>query len=217
MSRLRLASLLLVALCCPGCRGCGARGGLPPEAPPLKTDRDGVKRYELERGPFKAFYDQWGRLERIERDSNGDGKVDQISHHAGEKEPALIEIDSDFDGNFDRWEYYDHGRLVKIGAARHGSAPDMWSCLDAQGREERREYDDDHDGKVESVHHLVNGHLARVEVDTDRDGRFDRWQLWSGGRLVGEELDTDGDGRPDREIRYRDDGRIEAIDRVPAH
>jgi len=214
LSRVALGTILVVASLTCGCRACGARGGLPPTPPPLVTDRDGAKRYQVEQGPYKAFYDEWGRLVRIERDSNGDGKVDQISHHAGEKEPTLIEIDTDFDGRFDRWEYYTDGKLTKIGVARSGSAPDLWSCLDRQGHEVRREYDDDHDGKVERVEHLFNGRVVRVEIDSDRDGRFDRWQLWVGGQLAAEQLDTDGDGRPDREIRYGNDGRIKEVVRI---
>jgi hypothetical protein len=212
---LPVALAAAVALC--GCRACGARGGLPPAGPDLVKERDGVERYRVDKGKIQAFYDRWGRLERIERDSNGDGKVDQISHHAGRKEPGLVVIDSDFDGHFDRWEYYDEaGRLLKIGASRRGSAPDMWVVLDAQGRAVRREYDDDRDTKVDRAEDLDNGRITWTQVDTDRDGKVDRWQLWVQGRLATEDLDTDGDGKPDRRILFGSDGRVQRLDRLPA-
>src|SRR5690242_2123277 len=110
------------------CAGCGGRGGNPPEVPPLLQGSDGREYRRVERGRYKAYYDAWGRLDRIEYDQNGDGRPDHIAHHDGAKSPHLIEIDEDFDGTIDRWEDYDRaGALVKIGASRHGHGPDVWT------------------------------------------------------------------------------------------
>ena len=87
--------------------------------------------------------------------------------------------------------------------------------LDAQGRDYRREYDDDGDGRPERAEILVNGRVVRTEVDSDRDGRFARWQEWSGGHLIGEDLDTDADGHPDRHVSY--DSRGRPVTLAPAH
>ncbi len=206
-----------LALMLSGCRGCGARGGLPPGRPQVITESDGVTRYQVDKGKAQAYYDQWGRLERIEVDSNGDGKPDRVSHHAGKKQPTRVDIDTDFDGHFDRWELYDDaGRLTRIGASRQGNVPDMWEVLDPQGHVARREYDDDHNGKIDRVEVLEGGRVTQTEVDADRDGRIDRWQHWSQGRLVSEELDTDGDGRPDRIVTYASDGKVTGLRRLPA-
>jgi hypothetical protein len=218
MQRATLCLLLVATLAVTGCRGCGgARGGLQPPQPEMVKEPDGANRYRVAKGPFKAYYDQWGRLERIERDSNSDGKTDQISHHAGRKDPELVVLDTDFDGHYDRWEYYaPDGKLLKIGAARQGSAPDMWIFTNAQGQVVRREYDDDRDGKVDRAEELENGRITWTQVDADRDGRMDRWQLWAQGRLAAEDLDTDGDGKPDRRILYGSDGRVRGFERVLA-
>ena len=77
--------------CSPPPRGagqCGARGGLPPPRPPTVTGPDGQTYHLVDKGPYKAFYDAWGRLQRIEYDSNGDGKPDQIARYDGRRHPV---------------------------------------------------------------------------------------------------------------------------------
>jgi hypothetical protein len=181
------------------------------------TGPDGREYYLLDRGPYKAFYDSWGRLQRIEYDSNGDGKPDHIAFHDGEKSPHLLEVDEDFDSHIDRWEEYDpRGVLTRVGLSRRGSdRPDFWIVPGPDGlTPARKEYDENGDGQVDRVELLKDGLVVQIQVDADRDGRMDRWQNFSGGRLTSEELDTDGDGKPDRRIRYGDKGRVVALERI---
>lgn len=211
----RALALPLVTLLAASCAGqCGARGGLPPPRPPVITGPDGQRYHILDRGPYKAYYDRWGRLQRLEYDSNGDGRPDQIAHHQGSKTPRTIEVDEDFDGGADRWEDYDpEGRLAKVGTSRRGRGPDLWTTTDAEGRPVRREYDEDGDGKPDRWEVLAGGLVERVEIDADRNGRPDRWQAWRRGALASEDLDTDGDGRPDRRLRY-EQGRVVGLEPI---
>jgi hypothetical protein len=206
----------LLAVLGGACSGqCGARGGLPPVRPPLIEAVDGRKYYLLDRGPYKAFYDRWGHLQRIEYDSNKDGRPDQIAHHRGERHARLLEVDQDFDGRVDRWEDYDEGGvLVKVGAARRGGRPDVWVYATPGGQPRRKEYDEDGDGRVDRAEDLAQGRVARVELDADRDGRMDRWQEWADGRLREEQVDTDGDGRPDRRLRYGARGEVLGLEPI---
>lgn len=211
-SSLPMILILLASL--PACsRSCGKA---PPFYPPLITDKDGRQKYVVDKEGHRAFYDRWGRLERIERDSNGDGRKDQVSHHGGAKQPFLLEIDSDFDDRFDRWEYYDResGALVKIGSSRRGWAPDVWIHPGPDGHPLKREYDEDGDNRVDRVELLHEGRLVRTETDADRDGRFDRWESWLNGRMIAEEIDTNGDGLPDHRIKFSKDGKVDAIERI---
>lgn len=204
--------VLAAALLSGGCAGhCGALGGLPPDRPPLVRASDGTQQYLVDRGSYKAFYDIGGRIQRVEYDSNGDGRPDQIALHDGRKNPREIDVDSDFDGKPDRWEEYDDdGRLLRTGTSRHNrSQPDEWTSRDAEGRLARKDEDDDGNGVAErSEFFAPDGRLVRVEVDSDGNRRPDRWQVWHDGRLTVEELDTDGDGRPDRRLRFAADGRM---------
>jgi hypothetical protein len=207
---------VLLALAAGGCSGqCGARGGLPPVGPPLVQAPDGKRYFLLDRGPYQAFYDRAGHLQRIEYDSNKDGRPDQIAHHRGEHHARLLEVDEDFDGRIDRWEDYDaDGKLVKLGASRHGRGPDVWIYAGADGQPRRKEYDEDGDGRVDRAEELSAARVTRVELDADHDGRMDRWQQWPQGRLTEEEIDTDGDGRPDRRLRYGKRGEVVALEPI---
>jgi len=200
------------------CAGrCGALGGLPPERPPVVKGPDGQTYHVVAKGPYTAYYDRWGRLQRLEHDSNGDGRPDRIAHHDGARTPRTIEVDADFDGVTDRWEDYDaEGRLTRVGTSRRGRGPDVWTSATADGQPARKEYDEDGDGRPDRVETLAGGAVTAVAIDQDRDGRADRWQSWTRGRLASEELDTNGDGRPDRRLLYGDDGRILRLEPVPA-
>jgi len=211
-----LCILALVAVACGG-RSCGGTGGEPPLLPPSVTGPDGREYYLLDRGAYKAFYDPWGRLQRIEYDSNGDGRPDHVAHHDGARTPHLLEVDEDFDSRTDRWEEYDpRGVLKRVGVSRRGGdRPDLWIVPGPDGLTPvRKEYDDDRDGRVDRAERLSGGVVTRLEVDADRDGRMDRWQSFSAGRLAAEELDTDGDGKPDRRIRYGDKGQVVGLERL---
>jgi hypothetical protein len=207
---------LAVALVSITVAACGGLGGEPPTPPPFIKNADGTRRHVVDRGRYKAFYDEWGRLERIEHDSNGDGRADRITlHREGAKSPHRIEIDVDFDGRIDRWEDFDTaGQLQRYAVADADGRPTVWTYVDEKSQPTRYEYDRDADGRPERAEVVVDGRVARVELDTDQDGRFDRWQDWKDGRMETESLDTDGDGRPDRRLRYGPAGRIVSVERL---
>jgi hypothetical protein len=217
MSTARRAILLLALLGTACARRCGGLGGGPPGAQGKPfLGPDGREHTLVRKGAYRAYYDHWGRLEKIEWDSGGYGVPDHIAHYQGGKTARLIEIDEDHDRRIDRWEYYDDaGVLLKAGHDRKGrGAPDTWTFPGANGVPRRVEVDDDGDGKVERAEIFEEGRLASVELDTDRDGHVDRWQRWVKGRLRGEELDTDGDGKPDRRVAYDENGKILGIERL---
>lgn len=210
-------SLVALALTLGGCAGrCGARGGLPPPRLPVFTGADGQKYHLLDKGPYKAYYDRWGRLQRLEYDSNHDGRADQVALHDGAKVPREIQVDQDFDGKTDRWERYSaSGQLERVGTTKGGGRPDTWAAPGTDGSLARLEYDQEGDGKIERAELLKDGLVSAVEIDADRDGRMDRWQTWDKGRLQHETLDTDGDGAPDRRIRYDSSGRVASLEPLP--
>jgi hypothetical protein len=168
----RRAVPLVLAACSFACaRQCGGLGGGPPAGVPTVKDADGKEYFLVDKGPYKAFYDHWGRLERIEYDKNGDGRPDHIAHYQGGRTARLLEVDEDGDGYVDRWEYYDGDAVLsKTGRARHGHRPDTWTYPGADGQPRRIEYDDDGDGVVERAELFENGRLVAVELDTSRDG-----------------------------------------------
>jgi hypothetical protein len=182
---------------------CGGLGSDPPQLPPVIKYADGRVVHIIDRGSVKAFYDQWGRLVRIEQDTNGDGKADRIARHDGEKWAHRLELDLDFDGEMDRWEDYGaDGKMKRYAIVDSDGRVRLWVSVNEEGKPLRYEYDKDADGKIERAEVVVEGRIGRIELDTNRDGKADRWQDWREGRLRTETIDLDGDGRPDRRLLY---------------
>jgi len=205
----------LAAAC--GGRACGGLGGQPPGALPTVVRGDGREYRLLDKGPWKGFYDDQGRIAVVEYDSDGDGRADYVAHYDERRQIRLIEVDEDHDGWVDRFEHYDAaGVLEKVGRWRkQRGREDEWTYRGPDGRPARIEYDDDGDGLPERAEVLENGAVVRIEMDSDRNGKPDRWQTWQGGRLVSEELDTDGDGRPDRRLVFGPRARLQRVERLP--
>ena len=218
MRNARGASLLLALLLASACgdRACGGRGGLPPNRLPVVERGDGRSYHFLDKGNWKGYYDEAGRIAVAEYDSNGDGRSDHIAHYDERRQIRLIEIDEDHDGWVDRWEHYDAaGVLEKVGRwHRTPGHADEWTYRAPDGLPARIEYDDTGDGSVDRVEMLEAGIVVRVETDSDRDGQMDRWQSWDKGRLVSEELDTTGDGLPDRRLVFGPRAQVQKVEPI---
>jgi hypothetical protein len=175
-----------------GYGGCSGSSNPRLDGAPVVRGEDGREYRVLAKGPYKAFYDSAGRVDRLEYDSNGDGKPDNVAFYDGAASPKRLEVDLDFDGKVDRWESYDSNmKLVSVGTSRsHGDRPDVWTVPGPDGQTER------------------------VEVDSNGDGRPDRWQRWDGRRLVSEDVDSDGDGKPDHRLKYDAQGKVTGIEPV---
>jgi len=156
----------------------------------------------------KASYSKSsGRLELITYDTNRDGKVDAWSHMDGTR-LVWMEIDRNFDGVPDRWEYYSPaGALEKVGLSRANDGKvDAWAYQGDDGQVARIEVSTRRDGTVNRWEFYQGGNLARAEEDANGDGARDRWETYRDGALASLSLDTNGDGVPDRRLSYGPDG-----------
>jgi len=95
-------------------------------------------------------YDDRERLERIEADSNFDGKLDRVTVYE-KGEVKLTESDHNGDGNMDERRYFRGGKL------------------------HRTEFDTNFDGVMDGWHYYDAAGLQRAGADTDRDGLADSW------------------------------------------
>jgi len=157
---------------------------------------------------IEPIYDkQTGRLQVLKYDSDGDGKVDTISHMDGAR-VLRIEIDKDEDGRVDRWEYYDaNQKLEKVGFSRAGDGKeDAWSSARPDGSIARIDISLARDGKVTRTEYYEKDTLVRAEEDGDGDGVFDKWETYEGSRLASVAFDTVHRGKPDRRLVYGADG-----------
>jgi hypothetical protein len=123
-----------------------------------------------------------GKLQLMKSDTNGNGKVDTVSHMDGTR-VLRIDVDNDEDGKVDRWEYYDADQhLEKIGTSLAN------------------------DGKIGRTEFYEHDALVRAEEDGDGDGQADKWETYESGRLTSVAFDTLHRGTPDRRFVYGADG-----------
>ncbi len=120
-------------------------------------------------------------LVRKELDLNRDGKFDVITLFDADGNLSREDMDSDYDGQFDWTDHYKKGLRVMS------------------------EYDTDADGKpnVFKYYIQVDGggmELDRKERDEDGDGKIDVWERFLDGAVVRTGRDTDGDGKVDERL-----------------
>jgi hypothetical protein len=138
-----------------------------------------------------------GRLERISYDRNRDTRMDAWLVMDGTR-VVRAELDENFDGVVDRWEYYGDQAVPGPAAPGNGLVPRRTLL--------RAEQATRGDGKINRRESYENGQLSSVEEDTNGDGKTDKWETWSGGALKVMALDTKGTGKPDRRLVYPTDG-----------
>jgi hypothetical protein len=158
---------------------------------------------QREAGIEPVYDEKTGRLQRLNYDSDKNGRVDTVSFMDGAR-VVRIEIDKDEDGRIERWEYYGADRkLEKVGFSRAGDGrEDAWSYAGSDGTIARIEIAMARDGRITRVEHYEHDVVVRAEEDGDGDGRMDKWEAYESGRLASVAFDTVRRGKPDRRLIY---------------
>ncbi len=163
------------------------------------------------------------RLNRIDYDSDGDGRID-TTDQVGETGRTLLRLtDRDWNTIPERWVQLDgRGRVTAEWTdANQDSAPERFRAFDPAGRMTEEGTDADADGLYE-VNRIFNtrwpaeAHPVRIERDDDRDGIFERRETYTrAGTLRAVNVDSDGDGIRDHLTLLRADGSVrkEGFDR----
>ena len=150
-----------------------------------------------------VYNKQTGRLEQLQSDRNGDGKVDTWAYMDGTR-LLRIEVDRTGDGRPDRFEYYADS---SGGAARA-------SAVSQGGAVERIEQADGPTDQITRREFYAGGQIQRVEEDVDFDGRMDKWEHYERGDLVRLDLDLKGRGVADQRLYYRE-GNVVRVESDP--
>ncbi|MBW2109609.1 MAG: hypothetical protein JRI36_13225, partial [Deltaproteobacteria bacterium] len=83
----------------------------------------------------------------VVRDTNGDGKVDQVAHFGVDGDIVKLEYDADGDGVMDTFQYYAAGQVVRV------------------------ERDTDQDGLTDTWDYLSDGKRKRYERVSSKTGK----------------------------------------------
>ena len=170
----------MFAAACAVFAGCGPAGSAAPENQQVTP----------------VYNKETGRLEGLDGDRNGDGKVDTRAVMDGVR-VQRVDIDRNGDGRADRWEFYVPGSTP--------GSPQI----------ERAEESETADGRITRREYYESGRVARVEEDTNDDGRVDKWEYYVGGSLGRVELDLAGRGKPTQRLTYDAGGAVTLVESDP--
>ena len=197
----RVAALAVTVVAAAAMAATGCRVARDPVAPGLEPVYD------------KAT----GQLTLLRYDADHDGRAETFSYMNGTR-VVRIEIDTDGDGQIDRWEHYGaDGKLARVGFSRaHSGREDAWSYANPSGEITRIDLAPAEDGRVTRTEHYQHAVLVTAEEDSDRDGAIDRWESYERGRLTRLAFDAAHAGHPTSTLTYAADGSVR-IESSPDH
>ncbi len=149
MNRRNRITLMMLAFCVLFGVACHATSPTP-----LEIDSNGDHRIDT-----WVFYGEAGRLTRLEKDQNGDGRADWRDDYAFDpalKHERLVRSQTDLDNDdfFETTVYHDHpGNAARIERDRNGDGKIDLTAFEDWDHPERRvvRRDDDYDGVFEQT------------------------------------------------------------------
>ena len=134
----------------------------------------------------------------VERDTDKDGKIDQIGHFDSTGKLVKLDLDSNKDGVMDRFQYYRDGEIVRIEGDKNADGKiDSWDHFEA-GKRVRSEQASFETGKVNQITTFdAQERPWMMQKDTEGKGLFDTVYNFTEGVLASITKDSDGDGKPD--------------------
>jgi hypothetical protein len=149
-----------------------------------------------------------GTRDRQEEDTDGDGRVDTVSHFEGDV-LTRQEADTTKDGLYDSVSFFSKAQRVRVETDKNadGVADKRTYFRDGSEDPHRVEEDTNLDGIYDATITLKDGVAISQELDSDADGNIDQWlSLYADGQVRQSSEDNDRDGRADTTIKYDTSG-----------
>ena len=165
--------------------------------------------------PIELLYDEYEQIAQKRSDTNSDCQHDEVVHYV-DGIAQRAERDTDHDGGFDVWQYYEEdGRtLARQDEDSDGDgAADRWVTF-RQGLPSLQIADRNGDGDPDSSLRYREGEPESLEEDSNFDGRSDRFTRYLEGQVAAVESDGDFDGRLDVRAEFGAEGEDAALKTV---
>ena len=167
-----------------------------------------------------------------QRDTNGDGVIDQEAefNHLGEM--VLLKIDENSDGVMDTFQYYVGGEVIRL-EKELDTVPGIdlrdyfkdgkknrQERLDDKGRIFQEIYldaaenpieireDTTADQRMDTVYTFEEGQITRITRDENDDGATDVVDLYRNGKLIETRRDENGDGKLEEQLLFNEEGLL---------
>ncbi len=163
------------------------------------TDGDGI--------PDRiAHLDLDGKLLRLEIDRNHDGRMDMFQYY---KKGMLfcLERDVDGDGRVDERDTLESGNRTRHEKLDGDGRVLSVICFDDHERPIRWQQDTTGEGRIDTIYHNGEGKLELITYDTTGNGRANIWQTYKKDKLREQKADRDGDGLIEEIISYDQNGQ----------
>jgi antitoxin component YwqK of YwqJK toxin-antitoxin module len=162
----------------------------------VKRDTDGDGKTDQ-----VAYFDKKGRIVKLEIDGNADEVMDQSQHY--EKEQIIrVERDTDHDQQIDCLDYFESGKRIRQERLSNTGRMVQMIQFDSQERPLKIQKDTTGDGVFDNIYHFKDGKLVLFTKDTHANGKPNIWQTYRDGKSLQRRVDNDGDDRIDRITDY---------------
>ena len=175
----------------------------------------------------KAVYDpQTGALRALAYDVNHTGRNDAVMYMDGTR-IQRIELDADGNGKVERWDFYGQdGKLARVGLSqKNDGVMDAEALYTEGGALARLRISTKRDGRFDRTEFYENNLLVRSEDDTNGDGKPDKWDTYevqpdapAGAprtSITSTAIDETGRGKPTRRFVYGAGGTIARVEVDP--
>jgi len=142
-----------------------------------------------------AHFDKRGKIIKLEIDSNSDEIMDRFQYYEQE-EVKGVERDTNYDQKIDAWDYFEAGKRTRHErASTETGQVNQIIKFDAEERPLKIQKDTTGDGLFDSIYHFKEGSISHSTKDMDGDGKVNVWQTYRDDKLLERRVDENGDGR----------------------
>lgn len=212
-----LAGLLALIIICSPLPVHGQSTGVP--AGPDDVNQIKEKRIEKDRNDDSEtdqifFFDENGKIVRIETDSDYDGRFNAF-HYYVDAQLDRIETDADADGIIDRIDFLKNGQRVRQVKMDQNGRIVQEALFDADQNLSLLKKDTTGDFQFDTIYRYQSGQLQCLTRDTNANSTVNVWQDFTDNLPVEQRTDDNEDGIMDKIIVYDKEGRPEKISNTP--
>lgn len=153
----------------------------------------------------RVFYDDRGRIQRVETDTNYDQIMDRFRYY---KDEVLIRIerDDDYDQLINCLDYFTKGKRNRQEKIDKNKKVYQLTLFNEKEQPFLMKKDTSGSGYFDSMYYFKDSALVSATRDPDENSTLNVWQTYAGNKPVEQKTDMDEDGKIEKIILYDSEG-----------